>query len=72
MNDVDYLIESMSKELVLLLIQDFGMDLKTALQVLYTSDTYAKLLDTKTGFYFQSTLYVYDFLKNEVRTGKLS
>lgn len=29
----------------------------------YTSDTYAKLQDSKTGFYFQSPKYVYTFLK---------
>lgn len=31
MSDADYLIESLSKDLVLLLIEDFNMDMKTAL-----------------------------------------
>ena len=48
------------------------MDMKTALHTLYTSDTYTKLQDTKTGLYFQSTRYVYDFLKNEIKSGKMS
>ena len=70
MSDADYLIESLSKDLVLLLMEDFNMDMKTALHTLYT-DTYAKLQNTKTGLYFQSPLYVYDFLKNEIEKGKM-
>ena len=71
MRDADYLIECMSKDLVLLLMEDFELDMKTALRTLYTSDTYAKLQDTRTGLYFQSPSYVYDFLKNEIKTGKM-
>lgn len=72
MSDADYLIETMSKDLVLLLMEDFNMDMKTALRTLYTSDTYAKLQNVKTGLYIQSPRYVYDFLKNEIKTGKMS
>lgn len=49
--------------------KDFG---KGFLRTLYTSDTYAKLQDAKTGLYFQSPRYVYDFLRNEIKTGKMS
>lgn len=72
MSEVNSMIEGIAKELVLLLMEDFHMDMKTALHTLYTSDTYVKLQDTKTGFYFQSPRYVYDFLKTEIKTGKLS
>lgn len=71
MSDADYLIECMSKDLVLMLMEDFKLDMKTALRTLYTSDTYIKLQDIKTGLYFQSPRYVYDFLKNEIKTGKM-
>lgn len=71
MSNRDYLIEGLSKDIVYLLIEDFDMDMKTALHTLYTSDTYTKLQDGKTGLYFQSPRYVYDFLKNEIRTGKM-
>lgn len=72
MSDADYLIECMSKDLVVLLMDDFGMDMKTAFHTLYTSDTYAKLHDLDTGLYFQSFRYVYDFLKQEIKTGKMA
>lgn len=66
MNDTNYLIECMTKDLVLLLMEEAGMDMKTALHTLYTSDTYTKLQDNKTGLYFQSPRYVYAFLKEEI------
>ena len=48
------------------------MDLETALDTIYTSDTFQKLKDSKTGLYFQSPLYVYDFLEKEIETGRMS
>lgn len=72
MKEAAYLIECMAKDLVLLLIERRGMDMKTALHTLYTSDTYAKLTDTRTGLYYQSTGYVYDFLEKEITTGRMA
>lgn len=72
MKEAAYLIECMAKDLVLLLIERRGMDMKTALHTLYTSDTYAKLTDIRTGLYYQSTGYVYDFLKKEITTGRMA
>ncbi|WP_273066255.1 hypothetical protein [Treponema berlinense] len=54
------------------LVGDFSMTVPQALRVVYNSETYEKLINPKTGLYFQSPLYVYDFLKNEVFTGKMS
>ena len=53
------------------LVKDFSFDVEQALRAVYNSQTYQKLCDPKTGLYFQSPLYVYDYLKNEIRTGKL-
>ena len=41
------------------------------LRAVYNSELYQKLCDPKTGLYFQSPLYVYDYLKTEIKTGKL-
>lgn len=72
MKESSYLIECLAKDLVLLLIKRRGLDMKTALRTLYTSDTYAKLTDTRTGLYYQSPRYVYDFLEKEITNGKMS
>ena len=48
-----------------------GSNVEQALRAVYNSELYQKLCDPKTGLYFQSPLYVYDYLKNEIKTGKL-
>ena len=55
-----------------MLTQDFGMSMQEALDVFYNSETYAKLNNPATGLYFQSSKYVYSYLKNELSTGVFS
>ncbi len=63
----------MTKELAVLLMDDYlDMTIEQALFTVLNSDTYTKLLNDKTCFYYQSPRYVYDFLKNELKTGKIS
>ena len=69
MTGTEYMKECLTKDLVLLLMERRHMDMETALDTLYTSDTFAKLNDSRTGLYFQSPLYVYDFLEKEIETG---
>lgn len=71
MSKETFMIEEMSKEIVLLLMKEHNMDMAEALRVLYTSDTYARLIDLKTGLYAQSTAYVYEYLETELATGKM-
>ena len=54
-----FMIEEISKEIV-------------ALRTLYTSDTYAKLTNLRTGLFSQSTAYVYEYLEHELATGKMA
>ena len=72
MTDFEYQIECTSRDLADKLVGDFSMTVPEALRVVYNSETYEKLINPKTGLYFQSPLYVYDFLKNEVLTGRMS
>ena len=71
-NDFKYMTEAMAADLAELLSRDFGMSISESLDTLYNSDTYAKLIDPATGLYFQSTQYVYSFLKNELTPGKIA
>lgn len=70
--DIKYMTEAMSAELAMLILEDFDMDVAESLDSLYNSETYAKLSNPSTGLYFQSTLYVYSFLKNELMYGKFA
>nr|WP_288958070.1 hypothetical protein [uncultured Treponema sp.] len=72
MTDFEYQIECTTRDLADKLVGDFSMTVPEALRVVYNSETYEKLINPKTGLYFQSPLYVYDFLKNEVLTGRMS
>lgn len=72
MTDFEYQIECTTRDLADKLVGDFSMTVPQVLRVVYNSETYEKLINPKTGLYFQSPLYVYDFLKNEVLTGRMS
>ena len=47
-------------------METYGYSPKESLDVLYASDTFERLQNTATGFYFQSVGYVASFLKNEI------
>ena len=72
MTDFEYQIECTTRDLADKLVGDFSMTVPEALRVVYNSETYEKIINPKTGLYFQSPLYVYDFLKNEVLSGRIS
>ena len=71
-NSFKYQKEGAAKDLVSLLMQDYGWSIAKAIDVLYASETYKKICNPKTGLYFQGSLYLYSFLKNEIETGTMS
>ena len=71
MTDIDYMIDSIAADLIVMLVNKRRVDIKTATEMVYSSCTFEKLTDPKTGLYFQSPLYVYSYLDNEINTGVL-
>lgn len=67
-----YLIEELVKDMAIILITEKGMTMMQALDTIYNSDTYTSLINLKTGLYSQSTAYVYEYLDNELNTGKMA
>lgn len=67
--EIQFLTECLSTELVVMLMESYGWDMKRALDELYTSETYKKLCDPACGLYYQGAVYVFSFLKNEIETG---
>lgn len=65
-DDVRFLIECLTAELVERLINDYGWSIPRALDVLYTSDTFRRLNDPDTGLYYEGPVYVYSFLRDEI------
>ena len=68
--DFNYMKEALAADLAEFLAKDFNMTITEALDAMYGSETYSKLCDPNTGLYFQSSQYVYSFLKNELLTAK--
>ena len=64
-----YQKEGAAKDLVGFLMKDYGWSLTKAIDVLYESETYSKICNPETGLFFQSSLYLYSYLKNEIETG---
>lgn len=69
--DFNYMKEALAADLAELLAKDFDMTITEALDTMYGSETYSKLCNPNTGLYFQSSQYVYSFLKNELQTARL-
>ena len=61
--------EALAADLAEMIVQDYGVSPSEALDMLYGSDTYAKLSEPATGLYFQGGRYVYSYLKHELATG---
>ena len=60
MNDkkIEYLIEGISKDIIAYLMEDNGMKMTDA--------------DPNTGLYIESSAYVYEILKTELKMGKIT
>lgn len=69
---IQFLIEEMTREIIFSLMEDWHCDMETALGMYYNSDTFERVSNPATGLYYQSSGYVYDFLKNELLTGKIA
>ena len=55
-----------------LLMAEYGWDIHRALDELYSSTTFAKLNDPECGLYYQGAVYIFQFLKSEIETGKVA
>lgn len=66
-----YLIEGITKDIVAYLMEDEGLALTDAIALFHNSETFAKLSDPQTGLYIESSAYVFDILKTELRIGKI-
>ncbi|MDE7457118.1 MAG: hypothetical protein K2M96_10520 [Prevotella sp.] len=65
------MIEELVKELALRLIKECNLSMKEALNRVYNSETYSKILNLQTGLFSQSTAYIYSILETELLTGRM-
>lgn len=68
-NDIQFQIECLTTELTEMLMDKYGWDIKKALDELYSSETFKRLNDPQCGLYYESAVYVFSYLQNEIETG---
>lgn len=64
-------MEYITQDIVAFLVDDRKLDYTEAMRILYTSETYEKILDEETGLYLEGAAYIYDILKAELDNGRL-
>ncbi len=58
--------EEIVKDLIARLMDERGMSMQEAFDLVYNSRLFEKLNDPKTGLFFQSSGYVYSYLQEEI------
>ncbi len=72
MNEIEEMKADLVTELAnMLMSNDANISMEQALECVFNSETYQKLLDNKTQLYYQSAGYVMSYLQNELLTGKM-
>lgn len=69
--EFQYLKETLSKDLIALLMEKNGMSMEEAFRCYYDSETFKKIANPETGLYFQSPGYVYSYLEEEIIIKKI-
>lgn len=70
-NNFKYLTEGITTDIVSYLMEDNDMDLPSAISLFHNSETFEKLSNEETGLYIESSAYVYEILKSEIKMGKI-
>lgn len=60
--------EDLTSALAQILIEEQHYSIEEALSLVYNSNTFKNLQNTKTGYYYQSPGYLYDDLQNELKS----
>ena len=66
-NEFQFVMDCDVESLVSFLQEDYQLPLSEAFEKVYSSKTFEKLKDRKTGLYLQSPAYIYAFLTEELR-----
>ena len=66
MTDFDYMVECNARDIALMLMEEKNISIEEALRLLYSSKTFENLKNKNSGLYFQSSGYVYEYLRREL------
>ncbi|SDF31658.1 hypothetical protein SAMN05660368_00456 [Marvinbryantia formatexigens] len=69
-NQQQEMIEYTTQEVIAYLMEDKEIMMEQAMEQFYTSDTFEKLCDVRTGYYLEGSAYIYELLKKELQNKK--
>ena len=72
MDSIQFQIECLSAEIVEMLMDTYGWDMKKSLDELYGSDTFKLICNPETGLYYEGAIYVFQYLKTELEFGSVN
>lgn len=64
---LNYLVECTTQDLIKFLMEDNNITMEEAMDIVYSSETFVKLNDFGTHLYYESSSYVYEYLKEELK-----
>jgi hypothetical protein len=68
---IQYLVNGIATDIIAYLMEDDDMNMPEAIVLFYNSETFEKLSNEATGLYIESSAYVYEILKSEMKMGKI-
>lgn len=72
MNETEEMKYDLVKDLACMLMdKNPALSMDQALNLVFNSETFQKLLDDRTRLYYQGARYVFSFLEQELETGKI-
>lgn len=71
MNKQDQLMEFCVQDIIERIVIEHNIDYDEAMNLFYSSQTFAKLNDIETGLYLESSDYVYTLFQDELNFGKI-
>lgn len=71
MTKQDQLMEFGVQDIIERIVKEHNIDYDEAMNLFYSSQTFAKLNDVETGLYLESSDYVYTLFQDELNFGKI-
>lgn len=67
---LNYLVECITQDLIQYLIEDNNISMEEAMNIVYNSEMFEQLNDFETHLYYESSSYVYECLKDEIKSNE--
>lgn len=67
MSKETFMIESLTRDVIMMLMDEKGLSMRDAMDKFYSSHTFKVLSDPETGLLFQSPVYVYGEYERELK-----